>query len=84
MLWQPVEASPRIASPWPIDGAVDQPVALDHADAEADQLDLALCVDAGHRRGLAAEQRAARAPAALGDAAQRLARALAVELAIAT
>ena len=48
-------------------GAVDQPVALDHADAEADQLDLALRVDARHRRGLAAEQRAARAPAALGD-----------------
>ena len=53
-------------------GAVDQPLALDHADAEADQLELALRVDAGHRGRLAAEQRAAGAPAALGDAAQRL------------
>jgi hypothetical protein len=61
-------------------GAVDQPVALDDADAEADQLDLALGVDAGHRRGLAAEQRAARAPAALGHPAQRLPCARALEL----
>ena len=59
--------------------AVDQLVALDHADAEAHHLEIALLVDAGHRGGLAAEQRAAGAPAALGDPAQGLLRDLAIE-----
>src|SRR5262245_41475079 len=54
-------------------GAVDQPVPLDHADAEADHLEVALAVEARHRGRLAAEQRAARAAAALGDPAQSLA-----------
>src|SRR5262249_5719727 len=60
-------------------GAVDQAVALDHADAKADHLEVALAVEARHRGGLAAEQRTARAAAALGDPAQRLARELGVE-----
>jgi hypothetical protein len=59
--------------------AVDHAVALDDAHAEADQLDLALAVHAGHRGGLAAEQRAAGAPAALGHAAQRVLGDLLVE-----
>ncbi len=62
-------------------GAVDDLLALDHADAEADQLDVALRVHAGHRGRLAAEQRAAGAPTALGDAAQRVGGDLGVEAA---
>ena len=52
---------------------VDHPVAFDDAHAETHELDVALRVHPGHRRRLAAEQRTARAPAALGDTPQRIA-----------
>jgi hypothetical protein len=61
--------------------AVDHALAFDHADPEADELEVALRVDAGHRGGLAAEQRAARAPTPFGDAPERLRSDRRVELA---
>ena len=62
-------------------GTVDQLVALDHADAEADQFEFTLRIETGHARGLTAEQRAARATAAFRYAAQRFLAELRVELA---
>ena len=46
-------------------------VALDDADAEAGQVVVAVGVHARHLGGLAADQRAAGLPAALGDARRR-------------
>ena len=48
--------------------AVDDALALDDADAEAGEVVVAAVVDAGQLGGLAADQRAAGLPAALGDA----------------
>ena len=48
--------------------AVDDPLALDDADAEAGEVVVVARVHAGHFRRLAADQRAARLDAALGDA----------------
>ena len=81
LLWSPFDASPIKTSPCAMRGAVDHLVALDHAHPEAHQLELGLGIEAGHARRLAAEQRAARALAALGDAAQGLRPDLGVELA---
>ncbi len=47
---------------------IDDAVALDDAHAESGEVVVALRVHAGHFRGLAADQRAARQDAALGDA----------------
>ena len=49
-------------------GAGEQPVALDRADGEAGEIVVALGIEPGHLRRLAADQRATGLPAALGDA----------------
>ena len=47
-------------------------VALDHADDGAGEVVFAVGVEAGHLRGLAADQRAAVGAAGLGDAGDHL------------
>src|SRR5690606_14801467 len=61
--------------------AVDDLVALDHAHAKARQVVFAGGVEAGKLRGLAADESAAREPAALGDPRHDLGRLLGAELA---
>ncbi len=61
--------------------SVDHEFPLDDTHAEADDLEIAIPIDTRHGRGLATEQGATRALAALGDAAQGVCGDLAVELA---
>ena len=62
-------------------GARQQRAALDGADGEAGEVVVARGIHARHLGRLAADQRAAGLPAALGDAGDHAARALHVELA---
>ena len=57
-MWSPVDGRPISTSPGTIVAPVDQPAALDDADDEAGEVVFAVGVEAGHLRGLAAEQRA--------------------------
>ncbi len=57
-----------MASPARTRAAVDDALALDDTDAEAGEVVVIARVHPGHFRGLAADQRAARLDAALGDA----------------
>ena len=65
----------RDVGPW------QQVVALGGADGEAGQIVVAVGIHAGHFRRLAADQRAAGAPAALGDAGDDAPPGVDVELA---
>jgi hypothetical protein len=71
---EPEHDVPRLAA-----GAVDQPLALDQADASARAVDLLLPVDAGQLGGLAADQRAVGLAADLGRALDQLHDLLEVE-----
>ena len=71
------QAEDRVAGAHP--GAVDDPVALDHADDEAGEVVVSERVQAGHLRGLAAEERASRRRAGGGDALDDLGELLGVE-----
>ena len=76
-----MEARPRITSPSAHVGAGQRLVALHRADGEAGEVVVALGIHARHLGRLAADQRAAGLPAALGDAGDDLARGVDVELA---
>ena len=67
MEWTPELARPRITSPGAMPVAGQHLAALDRADAEAGEVVVARGIHARHFGRLAADQRAAGLPAALGD-----------------
>ena len=75
------DGRPMSASPAPHGGAVEDAVALGHADGEADQVELARFHGARVLGHLAADQRAAGLAAALGHAGDELLDVVGVELA---
>ena len=64
----PDEARPSMTSPARDVGARQHGVALDRADRKAREIVVVAVIEAGHLRGLAADQRAAGLLAAVGDA----------------
>ena len=63
---------PRTTSPALAPRTVDHLVAVDQSDAGAHEIELALLVDAGQLRGLAAEDRASRRTTDLGRSLDEL------------
>ena len=70
--WTPADGKPEHEVALLDARAVDQPVALDDADAGAREVELVVAVDAGQLGGLAAEEHAARGAADLGRALDEL------------
>ena len=78
---RPGDGRPMSTSPGAHVLAGDEPVALGDADGEADEVELARLHGAGVLGHLAADERAAGLPAALGDALDELLDVVGVELA---